>query len=161
MNKKYHMHKVEGEITDPAAIEAILLEGKYATLALCREQEPYVVTMNYGYDAEARTLFFHSAPEGLKLDFVRANPSTCGTVIVDEGYVHGKCTHAYRSVVFWGQLELLADLDDKRAGLSCLIDHLEEDAGAVRKRLLSDPARLANVAVLKLTIDEITGKGGE
>ncbi len=158
---KYHLHKVEGEITDSKAIEAILLEGKYATLAMCRDQEPYVVTLNYGYDGESRTLFFHSATEGLKLEFVRANPLVCGTVIVDEGYVHGKCTHAYRSVVFWGQMEILEDAAAKRTGLERMIEHLEADAATVRKRLLSDPARLGNVEVLKLVIAEITGKGGQ
>lgn len=153
MMTKYHMYKVEGQITDPAEIEAILRKGKYATFALCRNQEPYLVTLNYGYDAEAQTLFLHSAPEGLKLEFIKANPTVCGTVIVDEGYARGKCTHAYRSVVFWGEIEILTDLDDKRAGLSCMIDHLEEDAAAVRQRLLSNPDRLKHVTVLKLTID--------
>jgi uncharacterized protein len=158
---KYHMHKVEGEITDQAAIAAILQQGRYATLALCREHEPYLATLNYGYDGERNTLFFHSATEGLKLEFLRANPNVCGTVIVDEGYVHGKCTHAYRSVVFWGRIEFLQDLDDKRAGLSLMIDHLEDDAAPVRQRLLSNPARLENVEVLKLVITEITAKGGQ
>lgn len=158
---KYHMHKVEGEITDPADIEAILLRGKYATLALCCEQEPYVVTLNYGYDASNKTLYFHSAAEGLKLAFIRANPNACGTVIVDEGYVAGKCAHAYRSVVFSGRVEILEGLDEKCVGLGYMIDHLEADAAAVRARLLSNPARLENVAVLRLTIDEITGKCGQ
>jgi uncharacterized protein len=158
---KYHMHKVEGEIADLEAIETILQQGKYATLALCRQQEPYIVTLNYGYDGETRTLFFHSAPEGLKLEFLRANPTACGTVIVDEGYVHGKCTHAYRSVVFWGRVEFLQDSDEKRRGLERMIDHLEEDAATVRGRLLSNPARLEGVEVLKLRITEITGKGGQ
>jgi uncharacterized protein len=157
---KYHMHKVEGQITDPTAVEAILDQGKYATLALCNRQEPYLVTLNYGYDRENCALFFHSATEGLKLAFIRANPEVCGTVIIDEGYVHGKCAHAYRSVVFWGRIEILQDLDEKRAALERMIDQLEEDAASVRQRLLSDPARLVNVAVLRLVITEITGKQG-
>jgi nitroimidazol reductase NimA-like FMN-containing flavoprotein (pyridoxamine 5'-phosphate oxidase superfamily) len=158
---RYHMHKAENEITDHGEIEAILLRGQFATLALAQGDEPYVVTLNYGYDPEARALYFHSATEGLKLAFLRSNPRVCGTVIEDHGYVQGKCTHAYRSVVFWGELTLLQDSADKVAGLSRMIDHLEEDPVAVSRRLLSNPERLKNVAVLKLTVYEITGKAGQ
>ena len=42
-----------------------------------------------------------------------------------------------------------------------MIDHLEADAAAVRLRLLSDPARLEHVTVLKLVVVEMTGKGGQ
>ncbi len=158
---RYHMQKVEGEIKDPAAIEAILAGGQYATLALARQDEPYVVTLNYGYAPAAHALYFHSALEGLKLEFIRENPRVCGTVVVDRGYQKGRCSHAYGSVVFSGRIELLESDDDKKAGLSVMIDHLEEDPVSVRRRLLADPGRLATVAVLKLSIEEITGKSGE
>lgn len=158
---RYHMHKSEREITDADAIEAILKQGKYATLALARDGEPYVVTLNYGYDPEERALYFHTATEGLKLAFIRENPTVCGTVIEDQGYIQGKCAHAYRSVVFWGRIERLEDADDKAHGLGCLIDHLEEEPEQRRERLLADPSRLGGVAVLKLTIDTISGKAGQ
>ncbi|MGC9521659.1 MAG: pyridoxamine 5'-phosphate oxidase family protein [Anaerolineae bacterium] len=99
---RYHMHKSEREITDPEIIEAVLRQGKYATLALARDGEPYAVTLNYGYDPASRALYFHTATEGLKLRFIEENPAVCGTVVEDRGYVQGKCAHAYRSVVFWG-----------------------------------------------------------
>ena len=50
LTSRYHMHKQEAEITNPAAIEAVLRAGRFATLALCRDGEPYVVTMNYGFE---------------------------------------------------------------------------------------------------------------
>lgn len=158
---RYHLHKAEREIKVESEIEAILLGGKYATLAFARQGEPYVVTLNYGYVPEQKTLYFHSAIEGLKLEFIRENPAVCGTVVVDEGYCQGRCTHAYRSVVFRGRMEFVAASTEKALGLGVMIDHLEEDPVATRHRLLSNPDRLAHVAVLKLTIEEITGKAGE
>ncbi|MGC9467886.1 MAG: pyridoxamine 5'-phosphate oxidase family protein [Anaerolineae bacterium] len=155
---RYHMHKSEREIDGPAAIERVLLRGKYATLALCRDQEPYVVTLNYGYDRAEQALYFHSALEGLKLDFIRENARVCGTVIEDKGYLAEKCSHAYRSVVFWGDVAVVEDPRAKRDGLRCMIEHLEENADAVYQRLLSDPNRLQSVTVLRLRIKEITGK---
>jgi uncharacterized protein len=145
---KYHLHKAEAEIREQAAIESILLEGKFATLAFARHGEPYLVTLNYGYAPEDTALYFHSASEGLKLEFIRENPSVCGTVVVDQGYCQGRCTHAYRSVVFWGKIELLESIADKEIGLGVMIDRLEEDPAVTRRRLLSNPDRLTNVAVL-------------
>lgn len=155
---RYHMHKQERQITDANAVWAILAEGKFATLALARGDEPYVVTLNYGYDAETGTLYFHCANEGLKLDFVRENPRVCGTVVQDRGYLPHTCSHAYSSAVFWGTIEILETESEKRHGLGCLIDFLEPDPASTRRRLLAEGGSLRAVTVLKLTIDEITGK---
>ena len=157
----YHMYKAEAAITDGVAIQDILAAGKYATLAFARHDEPYLVTMNYGYDPEALALYLHSAPRGLKLEFARENPRVCGTVIVDGGYIPNRCSHAYHSVVFWGRVEFLETPEDKAYGLGVLIDCLEPDPAATRERLLSDPDRLQNVAVLKVTIDEVSGRTGK
>lgn len=158
---RYHMHKAEAAITDEAAIQDILAAGKYATLAFARHGEPYLVTMNYGYDPKARALYFHSAPHGLKLEFARANPQVCGTVIIDDGYIPNRCSHAYRSVVFWGRVEFLETPKEKAYGLGVLIDCLEPDPAATRAKLISDPGRLNNVAVLKISIDEVSGRMGK
>ncbi|WP_424358594.1 pyridoxamine 5'-phosphate oxidase family protein [Methanocella sp. MCL-LM] len=75
---KYHMNKAEREITDPGIIADILKAGKYAVIAMCRENEPNVVTLSYGYDAGQSCLYFHTAPTGLKLDFVRETTGKAG-----------------------------------------------------------------------------------
>ena len=80
---KYHLRKKEREITERTQVLEILKEGKFATIALCRENAPYVVTLNYGYAAVQNCLYFHSALEGLKLDFIRENPNVCATVSED------------------------------------------------------------------------------
>lgn len=155
---RYHMQKQEREITDATAMAAILEGGQFATLALARDNEPYLVTLNYGYDRDNRVLYFHSANAGLKFDFLRDNPGVCGTVVQDRGYLPGKCSHAYNSVVFWGSIEILEEEAAKRQGLGCMIDFLEPDPEPVRRRLLAEGGTLSGVTVLKLTIDEITGK---
>lgn len=50
-------------------------------ISMCREDEPYIVTLSYGYDIENNTLFFHCSPIGLKIDFIKSNPMVCGTII--------------------------------------------------------------------------------
>lgn len=160
---RYHMNKKECEITDQVVILEILRQGKFAVLSLCRSNEPYVVTLNYGFDKERNALYFHTAAKGLKIDFIGENSHACGTVIQDRGYRLGQCSHAYRSVVFWGTLSVVEEMEEKKYGMDVLLHHLEEDPGAVRERLLKDDLvyEQRDLAILRLDIEEITGKQGD
>jgi nitroimidazol reductase NimA-like FMN-containing flavoprotein (pyridoxamine 5'-phosphate oxidase superfamily) len=157
---KYHMRLQEREITDRAQILEVLREGKYATLAMCRDNEPYVVTMNYGYDEGRHALYFHCAHAGLKIDFITRNPTVCGTVIEDRGYVQGECAHAYRTVVFWGEMRVVEALDEKKRALQAMLDHLEDDPDEVKRKTLQDDRAYERVAILRLDIREISSKQG-
>ena len=59
--QSYHMQKKDREITDKSIIEQILKNGKYATISMCRMDEPYIVTLNYGFEEDKNALHFHSA----------------------------------------------------------------------------------------------------
>ena len=157
---KYHLRKKESEITDLLELKTILKNGKYATISMCRNNEPYIVTMNYGFDELNNILYFHSAVEGLKLLFLETNHLVCATVIQDLGYVVGDCNHRYRSVVFWGKLALIHNIDEKLHGLDVLFTHLETNPENFRNKMLADATRINQVAILRLDISEITGKEG-
>ena len=152
------MQKPDREITDPSEVKGILARGKYATIALCRDGEPYVVTLSCGFDETRRALYFHSALKGLKLEFLRANPRVCATVILDLGYRPGRCSHGYRSVVLRGRMGLVDDLDEKKHALDVLLHQLEPEAEAVRKRQLPDDAAYRDVGILRLDIEDMRGK---
>ena len=111
---RYHMHKREKEIKDQNVLKEILENRKYAVVSFCRGNEPYLVTMNYGYDRNKNALYFHCALKGLKLDFIRYNPEVCGTVIEDRGYVKDDCKQVYRSVVFWGKMYVIEGMEEKK-----------------------------------------------
>ena len=55
------MQKKEREIKNSEQLLEILRSGKYTTVSLCRNNEPYVVTLSYGFDEDKNTLYFHSA----------------------------------------------------------------------------------------------------
>ena len=86
---EYHLTHTVKTTTDPAFINDILDNGKYMSQAMCRNNEPYIVTLSYGYDKESRALYCHCANKGLKLDFIRENNTICGTVFRDEGCLQG------------------------------------------------------------------------
>ena len=157
---KYHMHKKEREITNSEDISKILKQGKYAVIAMCRDSEPYAVTLSYGYDLENNALYFHSAKEGLKIDFIIVNPNVCATVIEDLGYIAGQCAHSYTSVVIWGKMSVVENLEEKKRAMDLMINHLEENPNEVKAKLIKNNDRYEGVGILRLDIDEITGKKG-
>jgi len=154
----YHMNRDDKQVIDEKVFNRILTQGKYTTISMCRNDEPYIVTMNYGYDRDKNALYFHCANKGLKLDFIRANPRVCATVVEDHGYKKDECDHAYLSIVFWGTLTIVEDLDEKKHALEVLLNHLEENPDPIRERNLKSDESYKNVEILRLDIHEITGK---
>ena len=69
------MRRKEREVIDYAEIEEIIRSAGCAGLIL-GGMYPYIVPMNFGYENVngRRTLFFHCAGEGRKLDLLRRNP---------------------------------------------------------------------------------------
>ncbi len=155
---QYHMRKKEREITDHSRKRQILENGRYATLALCRRNEPYAVTLNYGYDEQRNCLYFHSARKGLKIDFISRNPNVCATIIEDLGYVEGQCDHRYRSLVLWGTMSMVEDLAEKQHGMDILLKHLERHPEEIKKRALSKQDVYQKMAVLRMDIVQMCGK---
>ena len=158
MLKRYHMQRSDREITDPKELMDILKRGKYVTLALTDGTSPYIVTLSYGMDEEKEALFFHSSFRGAKVEIIRKDPKACGTVIEDLGYQHNECSHKYRSVVLTGRIRELTDLDEKKEGMLVMFRHLESDPDAMRERFLSKDADLSRINVLRMDIEEMTGK---
>jgi nitroimidazol reductase NimA-like FMN-containing flavoprotein (pyridoxamine 5'-phosphate oxidase superfamily) len=159
----YHMNRSDRKIVDEGELKRVLRDGKFVVISMCSDNSPYVVTMNYGYDDRKNALYFHAAFKGLKVDIIKQNPNVCATVIEDLGYQHGECNHNYRSIVFWGKMSIIDDLEEKKHGLNILIDHLEEEPDEVRKKLLQEDSRYEKMqmAILRLDIDELTGKQAE
>lgn len=158
--KKYHMNKAEREVTGREGIGRLLKTGKYVSIAMCRDNEPYIVTLSYGYDEQNGCLYFHTALKGLKLGFIKDNPWVCATIIQDGGYEKDQCAHRYFSVVMWGTMVVIDELEEKKHALEVLLHHLEDNPDPIRQRNLKNDAAYNGVAVLKLTITHLTGKRG-
>ncbi len=156
----YHFHHPEKMFTDRAELLEILAEQRLMTLAMVNDGQPYLVTMNYGFDVAQncfRPLGVHGANEGKKVACLTANPNVWGQVIEDRGYVTGKCDHAYRSVHFAGRVTLLEDEEEKRAALMLMIRQMEPDPEPLIQRLLGR-GRLTKTVVGRVQVLEMTGK---
>jgi len=158
---RYHVLRADRELTDPAAIAGILRRGKYATIAMVHDGEPYLVTLSYGWDESANALFFHMAQAGRKVDALAADPRVCATVVIDGGYVDGECKHRYESVVMTGTMRVLTDAEEARAGMRALIGALEGDSDPLWSRFKLDGQKhWERMFIARLDIESITGKAG-
>ncbi len=155
----YHLRRSERAITDPGELLEIISGQQHMTLALCRGGEPYMATVNYGYDAEERCFYFHCAHEGKKVDYMRANPIVWGQVLEDDGYLAGSCDYAYRTVQFRGRAEFVEEPAEKRRALALMVERMEPEPGPVKDRLLVE-ARVRGVTIVRVRVLEMTGKHG-
>jgi uncharacterized protein len=156
-DSKHPLRRKDKQITGERELLEIIQGQQFMTLAMCKDQEPYLVSLNYGFDPEVKCFYFHCAHEGKKLDYLRANPIVWGQVIQDHGYLDGECSHAFRSVEFRGQVTLLDDLEAKRAAFNLMIEQLESDPEAIKQRSLQT-ARLKKVVVGKIQVEYLRGK---
>ena len=157
---KYHMRRKELEIKNRSTINKILKQGKYVVISMCRKNEPYIVTLSYGYDQKKNCLYFHCSPKGLKIDFIKSNPNVCATVIEDGGYKTGECKQGYRSIVLWGKMYIIQKLNEKKYAIDVLLKHLEGGSDKYKQESLKSDEPYKKVGILRLDIEETTVKRG-
>lgn len=157
----YHVRRTDREIVDPQRIEALLHEGRFCSIALSDGGGPYVVTLSYGYDSEARRFYFHCAHAGRKLDAIAADPRACATVVFDRGYLTGECAHPYESVVLTGRMRVVEDPAEKIEALRVLCGHQERACDAFDSMGYNTPARVQGVSALAFDIESVTAKEGQ
>jgi len=121
------MRRRDRELCSTVDIEDVLRCGKIAQIAFIDNHQPYIVTMNYGYvinENEIR-VYFHSANEGRKIDCIKNNPNICFTIAICDPFVAGDkaCNYGmkYRSVVGYGKIRIVNDMNEIITGLDLLM----------------------------------------
>jgi nitroimidazol reductase NimA-like FMN-containing flavoprotein (pyridoxamine 5'-phosphate oxidase superfamily) len=148
------MRRNEREITDTAQIEALLQRARICRVGFSDGDSPYVVPVCFGY--RNRTLYFHCAAEGYKLDILRRNPRVCIEAEADVAFVpHDRpCGWSlkYRSVVGFGSASIVEDPEAKREGLGILMAHYAQGP------FVFPGDMLARTEVVRIDIESMTGK---
>lgn len=151
----FHVRRKDREITTPSEMQYVLKTTKYVTIALCRDNEPYLVALTHGFDAERNCLYFHCAPEGKKLIYAQSNSCVWGQAILDFG-VTDECDYAYISVHFSGKLSMITNAEEKRHALETLVRQAsrtpEEKLAKVK------PEKLAKTTMFRIDITYMSGK---
>ena len=159
--QEYHLkNRPNREITIDSEINDILQKGKFLVISMCKNNEPYIVSLSYGFDAKKNSLYVHCSPKGLKIDFFKSNSRICATIIEDGGYVADECGHNYRTVVFWGDIHFVTDLEEKKHGMGILLNHLENNGPVIQEKLLKSDGYYSKMEVLRIDIKQIHAKSG-
>ena len=98
-------------------IGRFLKKCSHGRLGLAFQNDIYVVPLSYGYD-QGR-IFFHSAKQGRKVDFMKKNNRACFEV--DE-YQKG-----WASVICYGAVDLREDIETKRQFFDVLMGQRPSD----------------------------------
>ena len=151
----FHVRRKDREITDSEALKNVLKSTKYVTVALCRDNEPYLVSLSHGFDEKRNCLYFHCADEGKKLVYWKANSKVWGQAVLDYG-VTDECDYAYTSVHFKGEVSLIADLGEKRHAIEVMLRQLSENPEEKLAKI--KPEKLAKTTIGRIDIDYMTGK---
>jgi hypothetical protein len=148
------MRRSEREIKDRALIDAIIRQCQVCRLGLSDGEEPYIVPLCFGYDGEA--LYFHSAPEGKKLDILRNNSRVCFEFDIPEGMREAEqgCRWGikYRSVIGFGTAEIVDDQEGKKKALEIVMARYSD------KEYTFPDDVVKKTAVIKVVIARVTGK---
>jgi nitroimidazol reductase NimA-like FMN-containing flavoprotein (pyridoxamine 5'-phosphate oxidase superfamily) len=151
----FHVRRKDREITDYDALKAVLKATKYVTIALCMNDEPYLVSLSHGYDEKRNCLYFHCADEGKKLVYMKANSKVWGQAVLDYG-VTDECDYAYKSVHFKGTMSMIDDLSEKQHAMEVLVRQLSETPEEKLAKI--KPEKLAKTAMGKIDITYMSGK---
>ena len=117
--------------------------------------EPYFVSLSHGYDEAKNCLYFHCAPEGKKLVFLKANSKVWGQAVLDFG-VTEECDYAYTSVHFSGKMQLISELSEKQHAMEVLVRQVSLDPEEKLAKL--KPEKLENATMGRIDIDYMSGK---
>lgn len=154
--KEKPMRRKDRELTNKADIEAVLKKAFVCHLGLADGDQPYVVPMNYGY--EDGHIYLHGAAKGRKIDVIKKNNKVCFEMetfqpeIVKVGEQPCDWGTAFRSVIGFGRAKFLETNEEKTRALRIIVRaHDDRD-------FIFPEAMLKAIAVIDITIDEMTGK---
>ena len=149
------MRRAEKEITDLSTIELIIKNALVCRLALSKDNSPYMIPISFGYDG--KNIFFHTAKEGMKLDFIKDNDSVCFEMEHDIKLVKNESspcnwTFSFYSVIGFGKIEEIFDSETKKYALNQIMIHYSG-----REWSFPDLS-FEKIRVWRILIDKITGK---
>lgn len=120
------MRRRDRLVEDRREIDAIIRGSEVCRLALAKDNEPYLVPLSFGYDGES--IYLHTAGTGKKIEFFEASARVCFELernvrlVRDDGDAC-EWSFVFESVIGYGKISELVDLDGKSFALSQITHH--------------------------------------
>ena len=151
------MRRSDKEITDKKVIEEIISDSIVCKVAMADDNRPYIVPLCFGL--KDNTLYFHSAPEGKKIDILKKNPNVCFefeiyTQVIKSAEACG-WGMKYRSIIGFGKAAFILDEASKEKAFNIIMHQYADGTFSYDKALLSA------TVIIKVDIEHMTGKQSE
>ena len=123
------------EITDKKIINDLLASAEYGTLALCADNKPYALPINFvQVDGD---IYFHGAKKGRKIEILKENTLAAFSVVKahamiqsyfssDEGLAC-PATQFFKSIMIEGQILFVEDYGEKICAMDALMRKLQPE----------------------------------
>ncbi len=114
---------------DEHHIKLFLEHAQTAFLGLVDQHIPYVIPLNYIF--KVGSFYFHGANEGRKVDILTTNSNACITICESYGTmvdpIPAKTDTAYMSVIAYGQVETVTDINEATVAMQAMLDKYVPD----------------------------------
>ena len=149
------MRRKDKEISSMDEISQVIKKCQVCRLALSQDDVPYIIPVSFGYDG--KTLYFHSAKDGKKIDILSINNNVCfefesGVEVIVDETKPCNWSFSFQSVIGFGKAEELSFPEDKIKGLKHIMAQYSE------KEWNLDTLPLNGLRIWAINITSMTGK---
>lgn len=155
---EYPLRRKSRGMVDGDAVE-ILRRCNWGVLSIVGPDEtPYGVPLNYALmeNGRKKTIIFHCAREGRKIDYLERRPQAAFVVVDDPAMLPDKFSTSYASIMVSGRVEIVDDPDAKRELLKNFVRKLAPDYLERGDKHIEH--RLHECLVLQMEIESMCGK---
>ncbi len=137
------------------AARELLNSGEFGTLSMYGTNG-YGYGIPISYVTENDSIYFHCAPEGYKLDCLRANNRVCFTVVGHTHVIIGGFTTEYECVMVFGKINTNLSPEEKQHALELL--SAKYNPGYEQQTARYIAKSFHRTFVLRLDIEHLSGK---
>jgi nitroimidazol reductase NimA-like FMN-containing flavoprotein (pyridoxamine 5'-phosphate oxidase superfamily) len=152
------MRRKDKEITDKDLIGKIIAQAQVCRLGLCKDSRPYIVPVSFGYDG--KFMYFHTAREGMKIDFMSSNNQVCielehDVKVIPNNNSACKWTFSFYSVIGFGTVEEITDSHVKVYAFNRIMKQYSNREWDFNEQLLE------KTRLWRISIEQISCKGSK
>ncbi len=154
------------EITDKNIINQVLDNTEYGTLALCYNNQPYSLPINFV--RVENILYFHGSLKGKKIDILKENPYASFSVVkkysIIQSYFSSKdnlacpATQFFKSVIIDSEIKFIENYNEKVMALSKVMEKLQPEGKYKIYQIKPIKKLLNTTAIFKFKIKDIRAK---
>jgi len=163
--KNVKIRRSDRSVTDPEWIMNFLEDSPFASIATSEKDQPVINFNTFVYDRESDAIYFHTAKKGKFRSNIEQNKQVCFSVAsmgrLLPAEVAREFSVEYSSVVLYGSIEILTDMDLARDKMQLLLDkYFPQFRSEIHyKAITSD--EIKEITVYKISIDKWSAKRKE